>query len=77
MMWRAIRSMLGCSRRDTRAADEAARHRAEQERAMRAVQMKVEALQTGADRMVEEGQKTEKAAAALVLLARLQEDFPQ
>lgn len=77
MMWRVIRSMLGRSRRDAIAADEAARHRSEQEGAMRAVQMKVEALQTGADRMVEEGQKTEEAAAALVLLSRLREDFPK
>ena len=76
-MMRVIRALLGCSRRDAQAACDVERDRAEQEVAMKAVQMKVDALQAGADQRVKEGRKTEEAAAALVLLAKLREDFPQ
>ena len=75
MILRVIRALLGRSRRDARAAAEADQNSAEHAAAMRAVWKKVDALKAGADRMKEERRKTEDAAA--LMLARLQEDFPQ
>lgn len=75
MILRVIRALLGKSRRDALARAEADQHREEHEAHMRAVHMKVEALQSGAERMKEERRKTEAAAHAL--LVRLQQDFPQ
>lgn len=56
------------------AAAEAEQHRADHQIAMQAVQMKVDALKTGAARIERDSRKTEAAAAAL--LARLRQDFP-
>lgn len=75
MILRVLRSLLGQSRRDKKAAVEAERHHAHHVTLMRAVQMKVDALEVGAQRMDEERIKTE--AAARVMLAKLREDFPQ
>lgn len=72
-MKRLIDALFG--RTGANIAAEADQHRAEHEQAMQAVQMKVDALQTGADRVTRESRKTEEAAAAM--LARLREDFPR
>lgn len=71
-MMRLFLALMGLSARDQ--GEEADKHRAERDIAMQAVQMKVDALQTGADRLTVESRRTEAAAAAL--LSRLKQDFP-
>lgn len=72
-MKRLLLALLGHSSADI--AADAERHRTEHEQAMQAVQMKVDALQVGADRVTRESRRTTEAAAAM--LARLREDFPR
>lgn len=72
MSW-LIRALRGCPRHDHLHA-ERDQHREEQDTAMRAVHMKVEAMKVGAERMESERRRTEAAAA---MLARLREDFPR
>ena len=72
-MMRLIRTLMGKSHREAAAADDLAQHRAEQAVAMKAVDMKVAALEVGAERMVRECRKTEEAAAEL--MARLRGDL--
>lgn len=74
-MMRVIRALLGLSRRDADAGAQADEHRAEHAMAMRAVNMKVAAMERGADRLSDDSRKTEEAAR--ILLARLREDFPE
>ena len=74
-MMRVIRALLGLSRREAKAGSEAEEHRAEHAVAMQAVNMKVAAMERGADRLSDDCRRTEEAAR--ILLARLREDFPE
>lgn len=71
-MKRLFLALMGLSACDQ--GEDIDKHRAEQDAAMQAVKMKVDALQTGADRLTDESKRTEAAAAAL--LHRLKQDFP-
>ena len=70
---RLIRTLLGRSRREHAASTELEEHRRTQAVAMQAVNLKVAALETGADRLARECRKTQEAAAEL--MARLREDL--
>lgn len=72
-MKRLLLALMGLSA--VKPNHDADQHRIEHEQAMQAVQMKVDALQTGADRISRESRRTEDAAAAL--LSRLRQDFPK
>lgn len=72
-MMRVIRCLLGKSRRANAAKAEMEEHRESQAIAMMAVDLKVNALREGAQRVVREGIKTEEAAS--LLMSRLKEDL--
>lgn len=72
-MMRILRALTGQSRRmaDLNAAK--AEHEAEHALAMQAVNMKVAALASGAQRIVRDSRRAEEAAS--ILMARLREDL--
>lgn len=70
---RAIRSVFGASKREAAATAEREEHRQSQAVAMMAVNLKVRALEQGAERLNRDCRKAEEAAAQL--MAWLREDF--
>lgn len=70
---RAIRSVFGASKREAAATAEREEHRQSQALAMMAVNLKVRALEKGAERMNRDCRRAEEAAAEL--MHRIREDF--
>lgn len=71
--WRAIRSILGCSKKEANARAEMELHRQAHAIQMEAVTMKVRALEQGAERLVDESRKAREAAGEL--MRRVREDI--
>lgn len=73
MIGRIFRTLIGKSNRLAIADKTAADLRVEHENTMRILNMKVNALKTGADRMMIESERTQEVAATL--LCKLRKDF--
>lgn len=74
-MMRVLRALFGKSQRQAVARAELHQHKADQGVAMAAINLKVDAMKTGATRITRESARTQEAAA--VLMARLREDLAQ